>query len=60
LDRLPGEMRLPKDSAAGRRESERQMETRRLRQETTMALAWIAQRLHMGVWSHVSNLLRVK
>jgi len=31
---------------------------RRLRQETTMTLAWIAQRLNMGVWTHVSNLLR--
>ena len=31
---------------------------RRLRQETTMTLAWIAQRFQMGVWTHVSNLLR--
>jgi putative transposase len=31
---------------------------RRLRQETTMTLGWIAQRLNMGVWTHVSNLLR--
>ena len=31
---------------------------RRLRQETTMTLAWIAERLHMGVWTHESNLLR--
>ena len=31
---------------------------RRLRQETTMTLAWIAQRLRMGVWTHVSNLLQ--
>lgn len=30
---------------------------RRLRQETTMTLAWIAARLQMGVWTHVSNLL---
>jgi REP element-mobilizing transposase RayT len=144
VERLLGEMRLPKDSAAGRREFERQMEerrrqesggeewasirrgwffgadelkeellaraservgaqhygaerqesgevkaewlvreelaklgwaeadlaqrrkgdpgkvriARRLRQETTMTLAWIAQRLRMGVWTHVSNLLR--
>ena len=29
---------------------------RRLR-GTTMTLAWIAQRLRMGVWTHVSNLL---
>jgi putative transposase len=30
---------------------------RRLRHETTMTLAWIARRLHMGAWTHVSNLL---
>ena len=143
VERLLGEMRLPKDSAAGRREFERQMEqrrwqasggetwaairrgwffgdaalkeellarafgrvgpqhygaerqesgeakaerlvrealaelgwteadleqrrksdpgkvaiARRLREETTMTLAWIARRLRMGVWTHVSNLL---
>jgi hypothetical protein len=31
---------------------------RRLRAETTMSLAWIAGRLHMGSWSNVSNLLQ--
>jgi hypothetical protein len=31
---------------------------RRLRQETTMTLAWIASRLHMGTWTYVSNLLK--
>jgi REP element-mobilizing transposase RayT len=30
---------------------------RRLRQETTMSLKWIAQRLEMGSWTYVSNLL---
>jgi len=30
---------------------------RRLRQETTMTPAWIAQRLQMGEWTHVSNML---
>ena len=30
---------------------------RRLRQETTMSLKWIAQRLEMGAWTYVSNLL---
>ena len=30
---------------------------RLLRQETTMSLKWIAQRLHMGSWTYVSNLL---
>ena len=33
------------------------MLVRRLRQETTMSLKWIAQRLHMGSWTYVSNLL---
>ena len=30
---------------------------RRLRRETTMSLKWIAQRLQMGSWTYVSNLL---
>jgi REP element-mobilizing transposase RayT len=30
---------------------------RRLRQETTMTLKWIANRLKMGVWTHVTNRL---
>ena len=30
---------------------------RRLRQETTMSLKWIAQRLYMGSWTYVLNLL---
>jgi REP element-mobilizing transposase RayT len=29
----------------------------RLRTETTMTLKWIAAELHMGAWTHVSNLL---
>jgi hypothetical protein len=29
----------------------------RLRRETTMTLAWTAQRLEMGSWTYVSNLL---
>jgi len=29
----------------------------RLRRETTMTLKWIAGRLQMGAWTHVSNLL---
>jgi hypothetical protein len=33
---------------------------RRLRQETTMSLKWIAGRLHMGSWTYVSNLLAQK
>jgi hypothetical protein len=30
---------------------------RRLRTETAVTLKWIAAELHMGMWSHVSNLL---
>jgi hypothetical protein len=33
---------------------------RRLRAETTMTLRWIANRLQMGSWTHVSNLLPEK
>jgi REP element-mobilizing transposase RayT len=33
---------------------------RRLRVETAMTLKWIAQRLQMGRWTYVSNLLREK
>lgn len=31
---------------------------RRLRGETTMTLCWIVDRLRMGSWTYVSNLLR--
>jgi hypothetical protein len=31
----------------------------RLRRETTMTLKWVAERLAMGSWSNVSNLLAV-
>ncbi|MBI4327935.1 MAG: transposase [Chloroflexi bacterium] len=30
---------------------------RRLRKETAVSLKWIAQRLHMGAWTHVANLI---
>ena len=33
---------------------------RRLRQETVMSLKWIAQRLEMGTWTYVSNLLHAR
>ena len=33
------------------------MLARRLRQEATMSLKWIAGRLQMGSWTYVSNLL---
>jgi putative transposase len=43
-----------------RRKSDRQKVrlARELRAQTTMSLKWIAQRLEMGSWTHVSNLLR--
>lgn len=31
---------------------------RKLRAQTTVSLKWIAQRLEMGTWTHVSNLLQ--
>jgi len=31
---------------------------KRLRAETTVSLAWIAQRLYMGRWTYVSSLLQ--
>jgi hypothetical protein len=33
---------------------------RRLRQETTMSLKWIARRLQMGNWTYVFNLVNEK
>jgi hypothetical protein len=36
------------------------MLARRLREQTTMSLKWIAHRLHMGSWTYVSNLLNLK
>jgi len=30
---------------------------RRLRTESTMTLKWVAERLHMGAWTYVWNLL---
>ena len=47
------------DELRARRKGDRAkvMLARRLRQETSMSLKWIAQRLHMGTWTYVSNLL---
>jgi hypothetical protein len=33
---------------------------RKLRAETTMSLKWIANRLEMGSWTYVFNLLNAK
>jgi hypothetical protein len=53
-------LRWTEDHLARRRKGDRGTVpiARRLRQETTMTWPWIAQRLLMGVWTHVSNLLR--
>ena len=47
------------DQLRARRKGHRSkvMLARRLRQETTMSLKWIAARLQMGTWTYVSNLL---
>jgi hypothetical protein len=47
------------DQLRARRKGHRSkvMRARRLRQETTMSLKWIAARLQMGTWTCVSNLL---
>ena len=36
------------------------MVARRLRGESAMTLRWIADRLQMGSWTYVSNLLHAK
>ena len=48
------------DELVARRKGQREkvILARRLCQETTMSLKWIAQRLHMGSWTCVSNLLK--
>jgi hypothetical protein len=33
---------------------------RRLWEETTMPLQWIAAELHMGTWTHLSRLLQAR
>jgi hypothetical protein len=42
---------------ASRRDSRKLRMTLRLQKETTMTLAWIAQRLHMGTKTHLSHVL---
>jgi hypothetical protein len=50
---------LTEDDLMGRRKGdpEKVKIGMRLRQESTMSLKWIAQRLKMRAWTHVSNLL---
>jgi hypothetical protein len=54
-----GRLGWKEDDLGARRKGHRAkvMLARRLRQETTMSLKWIAQRLQMGSWTYVSNLL---
>jgi hypothetical protein len=49
-----------KRELASRRKSdpEKVALARAVRSQTPMSLKWIAQRLEMGSWTHVSNLLR--
>jgi len=67
VDRLLGGKGIPNDSEAGRKpfallmEKRREvMMARRLRQETTLKLKGIAQRLQVGSWTYVSKLLNAK
>ena len=62
VDRLLGEKGIPnwdEGQLRTRRKGHRAkvMLACRLRQETTTSLKWIAQRLQMGSWTYVSNLL---
>jgi hypothetical protein len=54
-----GRLGWEEDDLGARRKGHRAkvMLARRLRQETTLSLKWIAQRLQMGSWTYVSNLL---
>ncbi|HSH39296.1 MAG TPA: transposase [Chthoniobacterales bacterium] len=54
------EMRWQEDELARRRKSDpiKLRLARRLRHETAVSLKWIARRLEMGTWTHVSNLMR--
>jgi REP element-mobilizing transposase RayT len=45
-------------SARRKSDAEKVALARALRSQTTMSLKWIARRLEMGSWTHVSNLLR--
>ena len=57
-----GRMGWPEDELRGRSKGHpgKVVIARRLRQETTMSLQWIAERLQMGTWTYVSNLLNQK
>ncbi len=54
------QLRWTRSDLRARRKGDRQKVrlARELRAETTVSLKWIAQRLEMGSWTHVSNLLR--
>jgi hypothetical protein len=54
-----GRLGWEEDDLRARRKGHRAklMLARRLRQETTMSWKWIAQRLQIGGWTYVSNLL---
>jgi putative transposase len=54
------ELRWRKTELVARRKSDphKVALARKLRSQTTMSLKWIARRLEMGSWTHVSNLVR--
>jgi REP element-mobilizing transposase RayT len=54
------QLRWTRSDLKARRKGDRQKVrlARELRAETTVSLKWIAQRLEMGSWTYVSNLLR--
>ncbi len=58
--RALSELGWPDEELARKRKSDASKVAlaRRLRAETAVSLKWIAARLHMGTWTHVSNLLR--
>jgi hypothetical protein len=58
--RTLGQLRWEEKDLWRRRKSDAKkvLLARRLRSETAVSLKWIAARLHMGTWTHVSNLIR--
>lgn len=52
LNLKPGELKERRKGDPGKIQI-----AKRLRAETTVTLKWIARELHMGAWTHVSNLL---
>lgn len=60
IQRALHKLRWPEEELAVRRKSDPKKIAlaRQLRAETAVSLKWIAARLGMGSWTHVSNLVR--